>query len=53
MATGGVSCNQEMVSAYLPSQQRLGPLTVHSMGEGHQMCRALGDVYTVSYTHLS
>ena len=46
VATGGFSCNQEMVSAYLPSQQRLGPLTVHSMGEGHQMCRALGGVYT-------
>ncbi|BAK45640.1 hypothetical protein EGYY_26390 [Eggerthella sp. YY7918] len=46
VATGGFSCNQEMVSAYLPSQARLGPLTVYSMGEGHQMCRALGGVYT-------
>ena len=46
VATGGFSCNQEMVSTYLPSQARLGPLTVNSMGEGHQMCKALGGVYT-------
>ena len=46
VATGGFSCNQEMVAAYLPSQSRLGPLTVNSMGEGHQMCKALGGVYT-------
>jgi len=45
VATGGFSCNQEMVSAYLPSQARLGPLTVNSMGEGHQMCKALGGEY--------
>ena len=45
IATGGFSCNQEMVSTYLPSQARLGPLTVNSMGEGHQMCKALGGVY--------
>ncbi|RNL44113.1 FAD-dependent oxidoreductase [Paraeggerthella hongkongensis] len=46
VATGGFSCNQEMVATYLPSQSRLGPLTVNSMGEGHQMCKALGGVYT-------
>ncbi|WP_303202400.1 FAD-dependent oxidoreductase [Raoultibacter timonensis] len=46
VATGGFSCNQEMVSAYLPVQSRMGPLTVNSMGEGHQMCKALGGVYT-------
>lgn len=46
MATGGFSCNQEMVSTYLPSQARLGPLTVNSMGEGHQLCKAIGGVYT-------
>lgn len=45
IATGGFSCNQEMMSSYLPSQARLGPLTVHSMGEGHQMCSALGGTY--------
>ena len=45
VATGGFSCNQEMVSAHLPSQARLGPLTVNSMGEGHQMCNALGSPY--------
>lgn len=48
VATGGFSCNQEMVSTYVPSQQRLGPLTVNSMGEGHQLCKALGG----SYTHM-
>ena len=48
VATGGFSCNQEMVSMYVPSQQRLGPLTVNSMGEGHQMCKALGG----SYMHM-
>lgn len=46
VATGGFSCNQEMVSTYLPSQARLGPLTVNSMGEGHQLCKAIGGVYT-------
>lgn len=46
IATGGFSCNQEMVSAYVPDQARMGPLTVNSMGEGHQMCKALGGVYT-------
>ena len=46
VATGGFSCNQEMVSTYLPSQARLGPLTVNSMGEGHQLCQAIGGVYT-------
>lgn len=48
VATGGFSCNQEMISTYLPSQARLGPLTVNSMGEGHQMCKALGG----SYVHM-
>ena len=48
VATGGFSCNQEMMSAFLPSQAKLGPLTVHSMGEGHQMCKALGG----SYVHM-
>lgn len=46
IATGGFSCNQEMVSTYMPNQARMGPLTVNSMGEGHQMCKALGGVYT-------
>ncbi|MEG2948302.1 MAG: FAD-dependent oxidoreductase [Raoultibacter sp.] len=45
VATGGFSCNQEMVSAYLPAQATKGPLTVNSMGEGHQLCKALGGVY--------
>ncbi|MEG0791503.1 MAG: FAD-dependent oxidoreductase [Gordonibacter sp.] len=45
VATGGFSCNQEMMSSFLPTQAKLGPLTVHSMGEGHQMCKALGGVY--------
>ncbi|MEG2530635.1 MAG: FAD-binding protein, partial [Raoultibacter sp.] len=45
VATGGFSCNQEMVSNYLPTQARMGPLTVNSMGEGHQMCKAIGGVY--------
>ncbi len=45
VATGGFSCNQEMMSSFLPNQAKLGPLTVHSMGEGHQMCKALGGVY--------
>lgn len=45
VATGGFSCNQEMMSSFLPEQAKLGPLTVHSMGEGHQMCKALGGVY--------
>ncbi|RDB64662.1 FAD-binding dehydrogenase [Gordonibacter sp. 28C] len=48
VATGGFSCNQEMVSTFVPSQARLGPLTVYSMGEGHQMCKALGG----SYMHM-
>ena len=46
VATGGFSCNQEMVSTYLPSQARMGPLTVNSMGEGHQLCKAIGGEYT-------
>lgn len=46
VATGGFSCNQEMVSTYLPSQARLEALTVNSMGEGHQLCKAIGGVYT-------
>ena len=45
VATGGFSCNQEMVTAYVPSQSRLGPLTANSMGEGHKMCSALGSPY--------
>ncbi|MEG1561113.1 MAG: FAD-dependent oxidoreductase [Raoultibacter sp.] len=45
VATGGFSCNQEMISAYMPSQSRMGPLTVNSMGEGHQMCKAIGGQY--------
>ena len=45
IATGGFSCNQEMISSFMPAQAKLGPLTVHSMGEGHQMCKAIGGVY--------
>lgn len=45
IATGGFSCNQEMMSAYLPSQAKMGPLTVNSMGEGHQLCKAIGGSY--------
>lgn len=45
VATGGFSCNQEMVSTFLPSQARLGPLTVYSMGDGHRMCKAVGGEY--------
>ncbi|MEG1397496.1 MAG: FAD-dependent oxidoreductase [Raoultibacter sp.] len=45
VATGGFSCNQEMVSTYLPTQSRMGPLTVNSMGEGHRMCKDLGGEY--------
>ena len=45
VATGGFSCNQEMVSMFIPSQQRLAPLTVNSMGEGHVMCQEIGGVW--------
>ena len=45
MATGGFSCNQELIASYIPSQQRLAPLTVNSMGEGHVMCREIGGVW--------
>lgn len=45
IATGGFSCNQEMVTDFLPQQSRIGPLTVNSMGEGHQMCKAVGGEY--------
>jgi fumarate reductase flavoprotein subunit len=45
LATGGFSCNQELVSTYLPQQARKGPLTVGSMGEGHIMAASLGGTY--------
>ncbi|MDR2106645.1 MAG: FAD-dependent oxidoreductase [Coriobacteriales bacterium] len=45
LATGGFSCNQELVTAYLPQQARKGPLTVGSMGEGHIMASSLGGAY--------
>jgi fumarate reductase flavoprotein subunit len=45
LATGGFSCNQEMVTTYLPQQARKGPLTVGSMGEGHVMASSLGGTY--------
>jgi fumarate reductase flavoprotein subunit len=45
LATGGFSCNQEMVTTYLPQQARKGPLTVGSMGEGHVMAKSLGGTY--------
>ncbi|MEF9841512.1 MAG: FAD-dependent oxidoreductase [Raoultibacter sp.] len=42
MATGGFACNQEMVTAYTPSQAEIGCLTTHSAGEGHLLCKNLG-----------
>lgn len=45
LATGGFSCNQVMVSEYMPQQAELCPLTVYSMGEGHELGRSIGGVY--------
>ena len=45
IATGGFSCNQVMVSEYMPQQAELFPLTVYSMGEGHELGRSIGGVY--------
>lgn len=42
LATGGFACNQEMVSAYLPSVSQIGCLTNYSNGEGQQMGVAAG-----------
>lgn len=46
IATGGFSCNQVMVSEYFPEQAAMCPLTVYSTGDGHELCRSLGGVYT-------
>lgn len=46
LATGGFSCNQEMVSEFMPQQAKLCPLTVYSMGEGHELGRSIGGVYS-------
>jgi len=42
----GATYKLNLRATYLPSQARLGPLTVNSMGEGHQLCKAIGGVYT-------
>ncbi|MFR4802626.1 MAG: FAD-binding protein [Eggerthellaceae bacterium] len=44
LATGGFSCNQVMVSN-MPQQAELCPLTVYSMGGGHELGRSIGGVY--------
>lgn len=46
VATGGFSCNQVMVSEHFPAQATMCPLTVYSMGEGHELCRSIGGVYS-------
>ena len=53
IATGGFSCNQVMVSEYFPEQARMCPLTVYSMGEGHELCRSIGGTYAHMDMHAN
>lgn len=42
LASGGYSCNQELMAKYMPKFSNIGNLTVHSMGEGQLMGAAAG-----------
>lgn len=46
VATGGFASSQPLVHAYTPDWERVGCYTVASMGEGQQLCEAVGGQLT-------